>query len=88
MRNLLFAIAIAMLVAGCSTQHPAFAMNSATCATLGPAIATLVSSSPFGIFSSSVIGKAFCDAEASAVAGPPAQVTQTTTTVNGTTKVQ
>ena len=85
---------LAPLAAGCASmpgftaQHPAWAMNSATCATLGPAVAAMLSSSPLGIFSSSVIGKALCDGESSLAAGPPAQVTQTTTTANTTTRMQ
>jgi hypothetical protein len=75
-------------IPGLVTQHPAFAMNPATCAMLGPAVAILFSASPFVAFSSSTIGKSLCDAESSVVAGPPAQITQTTTTVNEATKVQ
>jgi hypothetical protein len=67
-------------------QHPAWAMNSADCATLGPAIALFVTSAPEPIAAAGTIAKAICDAESSLVTGQPAQVTQTTTTVQGTTK--
>jgi hypothetical protein len=84
--------ATTLLAAGCSmipftSQHPALAMNSGTCAALGPAIAALVTVSPMGISSAAMMGKALCDAESSAVAGQPAQVTETTTTLRGVTKV-
>ncbi|GEM_PF-6847322 len=94
LRMTAFGILLALASMGCATrpgfttQHPAFAMNPATCATLGPAVAILFSASPFVAFSSSTIGKSLCDAESSVVAGPPAQITQTTTTVNEATKVQ
>jgi hypothetical protein len=79
------------LVAGCSmipftSQHPAWAMNSADCAALGPALATLMTVSPLGISSAAMIAKAACEAEGSVVAGQPAQLTQTTTTLQGVTK--
>ncbi|HTW88265.1 MAG TPA: hypothetical protein VMD75_09675 [Candidatus Binataceae bacterium] len=82
----------AFVAAGCATipftsQHPSFAMNAADCAALGPAIAVLMTVSPMGIASAAVIAKAACDAESSVVAGQPAQITQTTTTLQGTTKV-
>lgn len=70
-----------------TSQHPSFAMNSADCAALGPAIAVLMTVSPMGISSAAVIAKAACDAESSVVAGQPAQITQTTTTPQGITKV-
>lgn len=88
-------VLVALLLAGCglvplpnfiTNQHPAWAMNSADCATLGPAIATLITVSPMGISAAATIAKAFCDGESSLVAGQPMQVTQTTSTVQGTTK--
>lgn len=89
-----FALALfanAFIVAGCAmipftSQHPSFAMNSADCAALGPAIAVLMTASPMGISSAAMIAKATCDAESSMVAGQSAQITQTTTTLQGMTK--
>ncbi len=97
MRTRIYLIALSLLAAGClaagcsmipfTSQHPAWAMNSADCAALGPAIAALMTVSPMGISSAAVIAKAACEAESSVVAGQPAQVTQTTTTLQGVTKV-
>jgi hypothetical protein len=69
-----------------TNQHPAWAANSAACATLSTGIATVLTDAPMGIAAAAEIGKSVCDVEASLVAGPQAQVTVTSSTVTGTTQ--
>ena len=84
-------VALALVVAGCSTQpvtnqHPAWACNSSYLGPLGGAVASLITMNPTSIVTAVTIAVNACEAEASLVNGQPQQVTQTTATVQGTTK--
>jgi hypothetical protein len=94
MKRLFFAAAI--LLGGCSSysslitnQHPAWAMNPATCAEVGAALPMALQLFPVGgpavagatsVLMGAVFGNAACQAESSLVNGPPAQVVTTSTT--------
>lgn len=90
-RRFMLILALTLLI-GCSSQpqpvtnqHPAWACNSSYLGPLAGGIAALVTSNPVGLISAVSIGVNACEAEASLVNGPPAQITQTTTTVQGMT---
>jgi hypothetical protein len=83
-------IALSVLLLGCSTspvtnQHPAWVCNAAYAGPLAGAIASLITADPMSLLTAVQIGVNGCQAEASLVNGPPAQITQTTTTVQGMT---
>lgn len=77
-------------------QHPAWAMNPTTCALVGTVLPPLlgIAVPGLGVAAQSATAATYgailsvgaCQMEASLVNGQPAQVTQTTTTVQGVTK--
>jgi hypothetical protein len=102
MRNLLFTIAIAILIAGCAgTQpliaqnHPALTMDQGTCAEVGAALPMALQLFPVAgpaaagattVLMGAVFGRAACQAEGSLVNGPPAQTVTTSTTSSSVQK--
>jgi hypothetical protein len=72
-----------------NTQHSSWAMNPADCAVLGAIVAPLLGLVPIASEASifgTIVGKSVCQAESSLVAGQPAQITVTSSTIQGTTK--